>query len=526
MAVSRRDFLKGTLGGALSISFQACGMRDLRKKPLNVLFIMTDQQPVSTLGCYGNPLDPTPNLDRLAATGIRFTNFYIGAFPCSPSRASIFTGCFPQKHGVFTNNIPLKDEIPSLGFLMRDHGRNTAYFGKSHLKGHMYRDMPWQNPFNGSWYYRRIPSETEFKTDTIQGGWGEDHSQLGFDTWAGGWKDYHMYLRKVGLGKLLEERPVPGNHNDLPSAPNSEHRYSLLPEEHHMASFFTQKAREFLRNQCGNTRPFCMVLSYYGPHLPVSPPKPWDKKYSLEQCPLPDNHRDTLEGKPNSQRSNDYCYKLPEWSENQFRDYMRRYYGYCAYLDSQIGRVLDALREYDFEDNTIVVFTSDHGDMIGSHGYLYKMENCAYQELCNVPFIMRVPGVTRPGSVTTGLVSSVDILPSLLELTGVRGGGTVHGNSFARLLYRPGRSFHDRIFIHWGPRSIVSFDGEWKFGLHANAEMDELYNHQQDPGEMENLVMDNKYTPVINEKKKEILDWLNDTGHPYAKMFQRKSKIT
>ena len=106
MAISRRDFLKTALGGALyasSLSFKQCKSH---KGPLNVLFIMTDQQPVSTLGCYGNLLNPTPNLDRLAESGIRFTDFYIGAFPCSPSRASMFTGCYPQQHNVFTNNIP------------------------------------------------------------------------------------------------------------------------------------------------------------------------------------------------------------------------------------------------------------------------------------------------------------------------------------------------------------------------------------------------------------------------------------
>jgi arylsulfatase A-like enzyme len=142
MSISRRDFLKTTAGGAFFASSLVCRSSRSPKKPMNILFIMTDQQPISTLGCYGNPLNPTPNLDRLANTGIRFSHFYISAFPCSPSRASTFTGCFPQRHGVFTNNIPLSDEIPSFGFLTRDSGRETAYFGKSHLKGHMYRDMP------------------------------------------------------------------------------------------------------------------------------------------------------------------------------------------------------------------------------------------------------------------------------------------------------------------------------------------------------------------------------------------------
>ena len=522
MTISRRDFLKTALGGAVYASTLNLKQCKPLKGPLNVLFIMTDQQPVSTLGCYGNLLYPTPNLDQLAETGIRFTDFYIGAFPCSPSRASMFTGCYPQRHGVFTNNIPLSDDIPSLGYLMRDSGWDTVYFGKSHLKGHMYRDMPWRKPFNGAWYNKRILNDEEFIIKKIKGGLGEDHPQLGFDTWAGGWKDYHAYLRQVGLGKLLEERPIPGNHNDLPSAANSKHRYSLLPEEHHMASFFTQKAEEFLRQRRKRGRPFCMVLSYYGPHLPVAPPKPWNKKYSLEQCSLPDNHYDTLDGKPSSQRTNTYCYKLPEWKKNQYRDYIRRYYGYCAYLDCQIGRVLDALKECGLEDNTIIIFTSDHGDMMGSHSYLYKMEDCCYQELCNVPFIMRVPGITRPGSVTHSLTSSVDILPTLLGLLGVERPQIIQGKSFAHLLHQPSSDFRDRVFIHWGPQSVVSYDGKWKFGLHANAEVDELYDRHLDPGELKNLALDKRYMEIAREKREEIIAWLHETEHPYTPLFQRK----
>ena len=124
-------------------------------KPFNLLFIMTDQQPVNTLGCYGNTLNPTPNLDQLAKSGTRLNNFYIGAFPCSPSRASILTGCYPQKHGVFTNNLILEDSIPSLGFILRSAGYQTAYFGKSHLKGYMYRGEPGRKPYDGYWFYRR-----------------------------------------------------------------------------------------------------------------------------------------------------------------------------------------------------------------------------------------------------------------------------------------------------------------------------------------------------------------------------------
>ena len=114
---------------------------------------------------------------------------------------------------------------------------------------------------------------------------GEDHPQLGFDVWAGGWKDYHEYLKQVGLGRLLDESRKPGNHNDLPNVLEGHHMYSRLPQEHHMAAYFAGKAVEFIRSQKASKSPFGMILSFFGPHLPVAPPRPWDEKYSLDKCP-------------------------------------------------------------------------------------------------------------------------------------------------------------------------------------------------------------------------------------------------
>jgi len=522
--ISRRTFLKTAVSGALATSALGCNVFRGKDQPMNVVFIMTDQQPKSTLGCFGNPLNPTPNLDRLARTGMRFSNFYISAFPCSPSRASMLTGLYPQKHGVITNNVILEDKIPSLGFIMQDSGRNTGYFGKSHLKGHMYRNMPWREPFNGSWYWKRRPDEREYKFEQAEGGYGEDHPQLGFETWAGGWKDYHDYLRNVGLGDLLNERPIPGNHNDLPSAGRGEHRYSLLPEEHHMASFFAQKAKQYIRSQHEKNQSFSMVLSFYGPHLPVAPPKPWDKKYSLDQCPLPPNHRDSLEGKPIEQKNNLVCYMAPNWEETQFRDYIRRYYGYCAYIDHQIGRVLDSLTEYGLDNNTIVIFTSDHGDMIAAHGFIYKMDTCCYQELANVPFIIRVPGVTKPGTVSKSLVEGVDILPTLIDLLGLPEVSGVQGKSFRKVLASPEIPIRDRVFIHWNGPSFINYDGRWKYALHPRSETDELYNLKEDPGEMKNLAADSRFKDLLKKKRQEIYLRLQETGYPYAGIIEIETK--
>jgi len=522
--ISRRRFLQSAVTGSLAASSLRCSSWKKRQRPMNLLFIMTDQQPVSTLGCYGNNLNPTPNIDRIAQTGARFSQFYIGGFPCSPSRASMLTGCYPQRHGVTTNNVMLGDEIPSLGFALRHAGRSTAYFGKSHLKGYMYRNLPGQEPFDGCWYNERIPSESSFEYEQVEGGFGEDHPQLGFDTWAGGWTHYHQYLKDVGLEELLNRRPKPGNHIDLPSGPNTEHRYSLIPQEHHMASFFSSQAEQFLNSRQGNSQSFFLMLSFYGPHLPVAPPQPWDTKYSLAQCPLPTNHQDFLKGKPEHQRTNRVCYKLSDWTEEQFRDYIRRYYGYCAYIDAQIGRVLNALVDNGLEEDTIVIFTSDHGDMLAAHGMVYKMDRSGYQELANVPFLIRVPGVTKPGSVVSSLANSVDIFPTLVELFDLSLPEGVQGRSFSKVLKWPEATFRDRIFIHWSNNSFVTCDGQWKYALHWKDAVDEFYNLKNDPGELHNLWSDPAYAKTGREHRQTIVDWLYKTGHPYADLVQ-KDKI-
>jgi len=527
MRFSRRDFVRTASAGVVAGSVLGRALAQADRRTMNVVFIMADQQPVSTLGCYGNPLNPTPNLDALAAGGVRFTNFYIGGFPCSPSRACMFTGRYPHGHGVNMNDVSLGEEVPSMGNLLRAAGHDTGYFGKWHLGGNMYRDLKGRGLADGNWTYRRVDDPQDFEFEQVEGGVGEDEPQLGFETWAGGWKHYREYLRKVGLGDLLEKSPSLGNHNDFPSGPDSTHAYSQIPEAHHMEAFLAQEAEAFIRSPQRQARPFSLVLSFYGPHLPVAPPKPWDERYTLAQCPVPANHIDDLKGKPIRQRTNRQCYVLPTWTDEQFQDYLRRYYGYCAYIDHQIGRVLNALTECGFDDNTIVLFTSDHGDMVAAHGMIYKLCYCCYQELWNVPLLLRAPGVTRPGTVTEALGSNVDLMPTLLELLGLPRNDNMHGVSLAKVLRDPQASVRESVFAHWCGQSYLTFDGRWKYALHwKQRDIDELYDRESDPGEMHNLATDPQHAEAVKDKQKLILDWLAETKHPYLATVEAQAQKT
>lgn len=517
MSVSRRQFLAtaGLAGAALGTG--ALGAAQPAGRRLNVLYIMTDQQPASCVGAFGNPTLRTPALDELAARGCRFERFYIAGFPCSPSRASMLTGLYPHHHGVEQNDVVLDPTLPCLGNLCAAAGYDTAYFGKWHLGGNMYRDREDRRApgLGGNWYFRRVEGADGFKFEAVEGGVGEDGPQNGFATWAGGWKDYHTWLRAQGRDDLLKAFPAVGNHNDAPSGPDDVHAFSQLPPDLHVEAFSAGRAEQFVRSHAGG-RPWCVVLSFYGPHHPVAPPKPWDDMYPMEQVQLPPNHRDTLEGKPLRQFNGD-TYRLPKWSDDQFKDYIRRYWGYCSYIDSQIGRVFEALRQTGQWDNTIVIFTSDHGDMLAAHGMIHKLGTCGYEELYRVPTIVHIPGVTRAGSRRSQLASNIDLLPTILEASGIPLPSKLDGKSLIPVLKDPSAPGREAIFSDCSDTTLVTRDERYKFVLNwRRRDLDELYDLQADPGEMRNLAADPAYKAQLEAQRDRVLAWTRDAGHPFA----------
>jgi len=517
MPVSRRKFLKASLAGGVAVGALGRLLAQEQQTRPNVLFIITDQQPVSTIGAYGNRMAKTPNLDRLAREGIRFDNFHIAAFPCSPSRACFFTGQYPQNHGVVQNDIVLRDDIPSMGKIFKAAGYQTAFIGKWHLGGRMYARTE-----KDKWSWKRVPDPDRFKYDKT-GAWrgGEDEPQCGFtDKWVGGWKHYREYLKKVGLGEMLRKYPGIGNHNIAPSAPEGKHMYSLVPEEHHMSAFLAKEAEKFIREERDPNKPFCMVLSFYGPHLPVAPPRPWDTLFDPSSVPLPENHEDLLRGKPIGQRTNLRCYKLPFWTKEQFKDYVARYWGYCAYIDKQIGRVLKALDDLNLTDDTVIVFTSDHGDMVAAHGFIFKLGSCGYDELMRVPFLLRYPRLVKGGGETAALVSSIDTLPTLLDICGIRTPDTVQGKSFVELLRGGKADFRDVVFTHT-ISTIVARNERWKYAFNwTRRDFEEFYDMKEKPLEVHNRATDESCRDALSRLKKDVSLWLGETKHPYRKRIE------
>ncbi len=510
------------------------------KKP-NLLFIMTDQQPFNCVGVYGNDKIHTPNLDQLGAEGVVLENFYIAAFPCSPSRASILSGRYLHNHNVFTNNVWMDTSIQSLGHLFAAADYHTGYFGKAHLGGSMYvgrqdgdgidymHDTTPADPVGEDitqyWHYERIEGDSGWLLQRKDGGVGEDFPQLGFRVWAGGWRQYKDWLISHGQDSFAL---TAGNHDALQSAPEGEHMYSRLGEDYHMAHFFTEETKTFILEHQKSERPWAAVLSYFGPHLPVSPPQPWDTLHSLEDVDLPHNLIDSLEGKPIAQKKTELQYVLGQWSEDQYKDYIRRYWGYCAYIDNRIGQVFRLLKETGQWDNTIIIFTSDHGDMVAGHGMIFKLGSNAYEELFRVPAIISLPGGEFQGLRIKELASSVDLLPTILDAAGIAVPAEIDGKSLLPFLKDQVAQHRPAVFaeIHTsnhGGKVIMCRSQRYKYVYHwLSSDVDELYDLEADPGELNNLIGDESYREVVDNMKDFIVEWSRETGHRYASLIGTK----
>jgi arylsulfatase A-like enzyme len=277
-----------------------------------------------------------------------------------------------------------------------------------------------------------------------------------------------------------------------------------------------------------------MVLSFYAPHHPVAPPKPYDTMYDPEDIELPESFDapQDLKNTPPGNPHNLTNAAGANWTKDQCRDYLRRYYGYVTYLDDQMARVMDALRASGKYDDTIVVFTSDHGDMMCEQGLIYKHCYNGYDMLMKVPLTVQWPGHIKPGSVHEGLASHIDLLPTLLELAGAKIPEGLDGKSMAGVLTGDTTHARDEIFIDVHNQGFAMRGGQWKFVLNAalvNGEMvrkiDELYDMDNDPHEITNLALEPEHEARVGAMRQSIFKWLAESGYPFVEQIRTAAAL-
>ena len=476
---TRRNFLKATafVGGSAAISGcggpfrQAGGTR--RRKP-NLLFIWTDEQRADTMAAYGNSKIRAPNLNKLARESVVFEKAYVTQPVCTPNRSAVMTGLWPHTSGCIRNNIPLRRDTPCLPELLNDADYRTAYMGKWHLGDEIFAQHGFEEWVSMEDGYAKYYSE------------GRDRSER---------SDYHHFLVDKGY------KPDNGTKFSRTFA-------AKRPIEHCKPKFLEIKACEFLRRHRND--PFILHINFLEPHMPFT--GPFDDMYDPAYIELPANFNDPLEDNEPSvyRKKREKMIKKYGPDEQSFRALIARYWGLVTQVDTSVGKILDTLDKFGLADNTIVVYTSDHGDMMGSHQLVTK--GVMYEEAARIPWLMRVPWMTDKQQMVSQPVSHIDMVPTLLELMGRSAQTQLPGHSLVPLM-QGRKAAEDHVLIQWNVasnedadvRTVVSPDG-WKLSL-FKGDKSQLFNLNKDPGETINLFNSGRDSDIIARLTKKIHDW-------------------
>jgi arylsulfatase A-like enzyme len=422
----------------------------------NLLIITNDQHRADSLGCMGNPVIQTPHTDRLAAQGALFLNHFVQAPQCVPSRVSLATGRYPHVHRTPSNAYKLFPDELTLAQILNSAGYRTAAVG----------EMPFAPQSETGGFTQILASGRHHAALLQQNGWKREPSQAPF-----------------------QAAPVP------------------WPASLDESNFYAQTAIEFLQQP--HPAPFYLHINFRRPHHPFDPPKPYDTLYANASFPPSHSRRGEFANKPPQQQlalKNSVGFDLTTLTPQSLNDIKRLYYGMVTLNDEAIGKVLAALHAQRLDQNTIVVFHADHGEMLGDHGLLFK-GGYMYDEVVKVPLIIRAPGKVQPGARINHLVETVDILPTLLDLMGLPIPLGVQGvNLFTG---KPKQA----VFAEFPTIKMVRTK-DWKLVHYPNAKHGELYDLNNDPHELTNLWPDPAHAPAKARMLALLSDWLIQSQDP------------
>ena len=442
-------------------------------KARQVVFIMTDTQRKDMLGCYGNLDMHTPHLDKLAAQGMRFERAYTCQPVCGPARAALFTGTWPHTNGSWSNLLPLGDTIRTIGQRLQENNIHTAYIGKWHLDGSDY-----------------------FGTGKCPPGWDPAY-----------WYDMRCYLEELSPADRLRSRSPEIN------------RDPTLSEDFTYAHRCSNRAVDFLEQN--GTEDFLLVVSYDEPHHPFVCPEPYASMFQNYSFPKKPNVWDRLAGKPDHQKA--WAGGSVDQDKDSLQLMAADFLGCNAFVDYEIGRVLEAVNK--FAPDALVIYTADHGDHLGSHSLNNKGASM-YDEITNIPFLVRWPNHTPPNSINSQPFSHIDLTPTILDAMGIEVPGVLEGSSALKAFIDPDLNLKDAIFIEFGRYEVdhdgfggfqpirAVFDGRYKLVINLLSS-DELYDLQNDPDEMDNLIHLPEHANQRNRLHDRLLEWMNKTRDPF-----------
>ena len=443
----------------------------------NILWVCTDQQRYDTIGALGNPHVSTPNIDSLVAEGVAFTHAYCQSPICTPSRASFLTGMYPNAtHAIRNGNDFFPETYPLVTRMLADVGYDCGLIGKLHLASAYRRIEPRANDGYRYWQYSHAPRDD----------WEQGH-------------DYAEWVRSKGY--------ILGELNRNPEG---------VPAELHQTTWCAEKTIAFIRED--RDGPWLASVNIYDPHPPFNPPQTHRERFDPKDMPAPlfresdleqqlrlrrvdfqskAQHPDELDIRspilPQSPRGKPAS-EIP--GERDAKTLKAAYYAMIQLIDEQLGRILETLEDTGQRENTVIIFTSDHGETLGDHGLIQK--GCRFYEgLVRVPLIFSWPGQFVSGLKSDALVELVDKTPTLLELAGLPVPEEMHGRSLLPILRGEADAKHHRDFVRCEYYDAVNLrdhtfatmyrDKRYKLVVYHGHEEGELYDLVNDPDEFDNL---------------------------------------
>lgn len=461
----------------------------------NVLFITTDQQRGDALGCL-SPEVKTPNLDALAAEGVNFTRSYTTCPLCMPARASWITGRYAHNHGVIANGgcVLPEEQRQSWANGLRAAGYRTAFIGKHHFFG--------ASPGVDT-------RELRHRVEAF--GFDDVHQVSGKGMSARCLCDFTAYLQEKGLLQTHVERylELGGTPTDLDTLRRVVGP-AVLSEDDYIDAYTGRKGTEWLE-ACSH-EPFCLWLSFPGPHSPFDGPGRFADMYEADSMELSPAYFDSLEGKPSYQHERQVAPPDSGEAQRLAREAKALYYANTTLIDHWVGRAIDALGRRGLLENTAVIFTSDHGEMLGEHGAYSK--TLFYEASARVPFIVTWPKQFAPGRQSDAFVETVDVYRTIAELAGIDAANSVFGHSLLPILRGESDAVRDAVFSELGSRKMVRA-GDCKLVYDPDGDgAEELYDLAEDPHELSNRVADPSVHAIVADLQESLLDWMIQTQAP------------
>ncbi len=482
--------------------------KNLENKKPNVLFIMTDQHRADFMTCAGNKTVPTPNLDRIAAAGVRFEHAYCPYPVCVASRMSLLTGLYTHNHGAITNKNRLDWRYRTIAHHFAECGYHTALVGKMHFLDTHNHGFQYYMSIN-DWLMSLGPKVRDYANEIANHQFIPRFFNTVHDTGAG-LPDVHGLWEKPG--------PWAGNVDEW----DPEKVASDLPPEDHLDMFVARQAKEFIRRY--KDHPFFLVASFMKPHTPFHPPKKWAEMFPVSDIKLKPVG-DIGQYPPHTRAR---IKRFQSLGEERLKSASAGYLGNLAFVDFCIGHLYNALEEQGLLENTIVVYTSDHGEMAGDLGLYQKF--CLYEPAVAVPLVISYPGRIPSDKTNDALTEYIGLYPTIAELAGLPKPESTYildmpdapekldAKSFADIALNPDQQGPDAAFSEFNLNGPVCQymvrTRRYKY-IYNQGTLHELYDHHADPGETTNLIHKPNLKDVRKDLKDRLFDWYNPEKNPH-----------